>query len=74
MRLPLKTRPGYAEQPIEPGARYSWAVGLRPAGEAMALDRASEATSLGGADHVDQGPGLEHLDSDCLADLVLGGL
>ena len=54
MRMPLTTRDGNDEAPIEPGARWN----IEPcdagaAGEMVALDDALEALAAAGADDVD---------------------
>ena len=74
-RMPLKTREGVAEAPIEPGARTLWEPwGLGTAGEVVALDRALEAPALGGPGDLHAGADLEGLDGDRLAHLQLAGL
>src|SRR6266542_538475 len=65
MRTPLKTRPGVAQAPIEPGERAAEAVPLHDAGEALALRLAG---------HVDDLAGLERLGRHLLAQRVLAGV
>ena len=66
--LPLKTRDGVADAPIEPGARTlcePWPRG--PRAEAVALDRALEALADADAGDLDLVARLEELDRDGLA-------
>ena len=75
IRVPLNTRPGVAQPPIEPGRRCTaCAPWLAPWPlEAVALHGAGEALALGGAGHVDIAAVGEDLGGQLLADLELGG-
>ena len=77
MRMPLTTRDGYDEAPIEPGARWN----IEPCdaaatAEVMPLDDALEALAATGADHVHALAVGEDRDADLIAGLggVAAGL
>ena len=74
--MPLKTRLGVEEAPIEPGLRWlrcePWR--RRDTLEVVALHDTGEALALAGADDVDQLAGLEDVDRELLAERVLGGV
>ena len=71
-RMPLNTRDGVADAPIEPGrAHVVRAVADRAAAEVVALDRALEALALRGAGDLDALALLEDVDRQLLADLEL---
>ena len=72
--VPLKTRAGVAQAPIEPGERCLRcdAVAGAEAVEVVALHDTGEALALAGADDVDLGAGLEQLGGELLAERVLG--
>ncbi len=71
--MPLKTRDGVAEAPIEPGLRMLCEPCVfGPAMEAMTLDRSREALADPDARDLDRLARLERLDRDRLADHQLG--
>ena len=63
MRMPLKTRPGVEQPPIEPGLRWLRCAPWEDADavEAVTLHDTGEALALGGAGDVDALAGLEGL-------------
>ena len=73
MRVPLKTRAGVAQAPIEPGERcLRWVPWeRRQAFEVVALHASGEALSLGDADDVDDLAGLEDVRLDLGAERVV---
>ena len=74
-RMPLNTREGVAEAPIEPGARTlcePWLTG--PGGEVVALDRALEALALRTPETFTIWPGSKASTRHLVADLELAGL
>ena len=72
MRVPLNTRAGVAQAPMEPGARCTrWVPWRGPlAGEVVTLHDAGEALALADGGDVDAVAGGEEVDADLLADLV----
>ena len=73
--MPLNTREGVAEAPIEPGARtLCEPCETGPRLKPWRLMRALEALALRDAGDLDLLAGLEGLDGDGVADLQLAGL
>ena len=67
--MPLKTREGVAEAPIEPGLRMLCdPCVFGPAMEVVPLDRPGEALAVGDPAHLDLLARLEGLDGHVLAD------
>jgi hypothetical protein len=73
--MPLNTREGVAEAPIEPGrAHVVRAVAFGTGVEVVALDRALEALALGRAGDLDHLADLEGLDGHVSPTVQLAGL